>query len=55
CDHHSVDFNAIDFVFNEHRVPAEQSPDEMQMEDGDEIDAILYDQSRRIVLKVAGQ
>ncbi|WJX91766.1 hypothetical protein P8452_73493 [Trifolium repens] len=55
CDYHSVDFNSIDFLFNEHPVRAEQSPDELQMEDGDEIDAILYDKSRRINLKVTGQ
>jgi hypothetical protein len=28
---------------------------QLQMEDGDEIDAILYDKSRRINLKVTGQ
>jgi len=28
---------------------------QMQMVDGDEIDAIFYDQSRRINLKVKGQ
>ncbi|XP_045790213.1 NFATC2-interacting protein-like isoform X2 [Trifolium pratense] len=55
CDHHSVDFNSIDFLFNEHRIQEEQSPDELQMEDGDEIDAIVYDQSRRINLKVTSQ
>ncbi|MCI11975.1 small ubiquitin-related modifier 2-like, partial [Trifolium medium] len=55
CDHHSVDFNSIDFLFNEHRLQAEKSQDELQMEDGDEIDAIVYDQSRRINLKVKGQ
>ncbi|GAU26193.1 hypothetical protein TSUD_354150 [Trifolium subterraneum] len=57
CVHHSVNFNSIDFLFNEHHIQAEQSPDELQMEDGDEIDAIVYDQirSRRISLKVTGQ
>ncbi|KEH18064.1 NFATC2-interacting protein [Medicago truncatula] len=55
CNHHSVDFNSIGFMFNEHHVQAEQSPNEMQMVDGDEIDAIFYDQSRRINLKVKGQ
>ncbi|XP_058746872.1 small ubiquitin-related modifier 2-like [Vicia villosa] len=55
CDHFSMDINSTAFMFNEHRIQEELSPDEMQMEDGDEIDAIFCDQSGYIVLKVKGQ
>lgn len=30
CNHHSVDFNSIGFMFNEHHVQAEQSPNEVR-------------------------
>nr|ACJ83845.1 unknown [Medicago truncatula] len=42
CDRQSVDFNAIAFLFDGRRLRAEQTPDELEMEDGDEIDAMLH-------------
>ncbi|RYR45878.1 hypothetical protein Ahy_A07g031648 [Arachis hypogaea] len=42
CDQQSVDFNAIAFLFDGRRLRAEQTPDELEMEDGDEIDAMLH-------------
>ncbi|KAJ1430374.1 Ubiquitin-like domain superfamily [Sesbania bispinosa] len=37
----SVGFNSIAFLFDGCRLRAVQTPDELEMEDGDEIDAIL--------------
>ncbi|KAM3382866.1 small ubiquitin-related modifier 2-like [Capsicum galapagoense] len=42
CDRKSVNFNAIAFLFDGRRLRAEQTPDELEMEDGDEIDAMLH-------------
>ncbi|KAL2472932.1 Small ubiquitin-related modifier 1 [Forsythia ovata] len=42
CDRQSVDLNAIAFLFDGRRLRAEQTPDELEMEDGDEIDAMLH-------------
>ncbi|XP_057969784.1 small ubiquitin-related modifier 1-like [Malania oleifera] len=42
CDRQSVDFNAIAFLFDGRRLRAEQTPDELEMEEGDEIDAMLH-------------
>nr|VDC75259.1 unnamed protein product [Brassica rapa] len=42
CDRQSVDMNAIAFLFDGRRLRAEQTPDELDMEDGDEIDAMLH-------------
>ncbi|XP_056852526.1 small ubiquitin-related modifier 1-like [Raphanus sativus] len=42
CDRQSVDMNAIAFLFDGRRLHAEQTPDELDMEDGDEIDAMLH-------------
>ncbi|KAL3636980.1 Small ubiquitin-related modifier 2 [Castilleja foliolosa] len=42
CDRQSVEFNSIAFLFDGRRLRAEQSPDELEMEDGDEIDAMLH-------------
>nr|VDD32119.1 unnamed protein product [Brassica oleracea] len=42
CDRQSVDLNAIAFLFDGRRLRAEQTPDELDMEDGDEIDAMLH-------------
>ncbi|KAF3669610.1 Small ubiquitin-related modifier 1 [Capsicum annuum] len=42
CDRLSVNFNAIAFLFDDRRLKAEQTPDELEMEDGDEIDAMLH-------------
>ncbi|XP_022846024.1 small ubiquitin-related modifier 1-like isoform X2 [Olea europaea var. sylvestris] len=42
CDRQSVDVNAIAFLFDGRRLRPEQTPDELEMEDGDEIDAMLH-------------
>ncbi|KAK6774292.1 hypothetical protein AABB24_040057 [Solanum stoloniferum] len=42
CDRQSLDFNSIAFLFDGRRLRAEQTPDELEMEDGDEIDAMLH-------------
>ncbi|KAL2523729.1 Small ubiquitin-related modifier 1 [Abeliophyllum distichum] len=42
CDRQSVDINAIAFLFDGRRLRPEQTPDELEMEDGDEIDAMLH-------------
>ncbi|RDX71401.1 Small ubiquitin-related modifier 1, partial [Mucuna pruriens] len=42
CDRQSVDMNSIAFLFDGRRLRAEQTPEELEMEDGDEIDAMLH-------------
>ncbi|CAN8273760.1 unnamed protein product [Cochlearia groenlandica] len=42
CDRQSVDMGSIAFLFDGRRLRAEQTPDELEMEDGDEIDAMLH-------------
>ncbi|XP_042489919.1 small ubiquitin-related modifier 1-like [Macadamia integrifolia] len=42
CDRQSVDQNSIAFLFDGRRLRGEQTPDELEMEDGDEIDAMLH-------------
>ncbi|KAJ1395809.1 Ubiquitin-like domain superfamily [Sesbania bispinosa] len=42
CEEKSVDFNAIVFLFDGRRLRGEQTPDELEMNDGDEIDAMLH-------------
>ncbi|PIA25795.1 hypothetical protein AQUCO_10800045v1 [Aquilegia coerulea] len=42
CDRQSVEFNSIAFLFDGRRLRADQTPDELEMEDGDEIDAMLH-------------
>ncbi|XP_061363511.1 small ubiquitin-related modifier 1-like [Gastrolobium bilobum] len=42
CDRQSVDFNSIAFLFDGRRIRGEQTPDELEMEDGDEVDAMLH-------------
>ncbi|XP_052179046.1 small ubiquitin-related modifier 1-like [Diospyros lotus] len=42
CDRQSVEFNSIAFLFDGRRLRAEQTPEELEMEDGDEIDAMLH-------------
>ncbi|KAK7305162.1 hypothetical protein VNO77_43062 [Canavalia gladiata] len=49
CDRQSVDFNSIAFLFDGRRLRAEQTPDELEMEDGDEIDAMLHQTGGAIV------
>ncbi|KAK7256074.1 hypothetical protein RIF29_29508 [Crotalaria pallida] len=42
CDRKSLDFNSIAFLFDGRRIRAEQTPDELDLEDGDEIDAMMH-------------
>ncbi|KAG4112081.1 hypothetical protein ERO13_D13G141600v2 [Gossypium hirsutum] len=42
CDRQSVDFNSIAFLFDGRRLRVEETPDELEMEEGDEIDAMLH-------------
>ncbi|KAL0915087.1 hypothetical protein M5K25_015488 [Dendrobium thyrsiflorum] len=42
CDRQSVDLNSIAFLFDGRRLRGEQTPDELEMEDGDEIHAMLH-------------
>ncbi|KAJ1397469.1 Ubiquitin-like domain superfamily [Sesbania bispinosa] len=42
CEQKSVDFNAIVFLFDGRRLRPEQTPDQLEMQDGDEIDAMLH-------------
>ncbi|KAJ8432152.1 hypothetical protein Cgig2_006854 [Carnegiea gigantea] len=42
CDRQSVELNSIAFLFDGRRLRAEQTPEELEMEDGDEIDAMLH-------------
>ncbi|CAH1444364.1 unnamed protein product [Lactuca virosa] len=42
CERQSVDISSIAFLFDGRRLRAEQTPDELEMEDGDEIDAMLH-------------
>ncbi|CAL5336379.1 hypothetical protein CsSME_00019206 [Camellia sinensis var. sinensis] len=42
CDRQSVEMNSIAFLFDGRRLRGEQTPDELEMEDGDEIDAMLH-------------
>ncbi|CAN8252894.1 unnamed protein product [Cochlearia groenlandica] len=42
CDRQSADYNSIVFLFDGRRARPEQTPDQLEMEDGDEIDAMLH-------------
>ncbi|KAK8924009.1 Small ubiquitin-related modifier 2 [Platanthera zijinensis] len=42
CDRQSFDFNSIAFLFDSRGLHGEQTPDEVEMEDEDEIDAMLH-------------
>ncbi|KAF6173736.1 hypothetical protein GIB67_042904 [Kingdonia uniflora] len=42
CDRQSVEIASIAFLFDGRRLRGEQTPDELEMEDGDEIDAMLH-------------
>ncbi|XWS31270.1 hypothetical protein CRYUN_Cryun23aG0063000 [Craigia yunnanensis] len=42
CDRQSVDLSSFAFLFDGRRLRGEQTPDELEMEDGDEIDAMLH-------------
>lgn len=42
CEKMSVDINSIVFLFDGHRLQADQTPQQLGMEDEDEIDAMLH-------------
>ncbi|XP_076958631.1 small ubiquitin-related modifier 1-like [Bidens hawaiensis] len=42
CDRQSLQMNAIAFLFDGRRLQAEQTPEQLEMEEGDEIDAMLH-------------
>eukprot|EP00250_Pteridium_aquilinum_P028159 c36677_g1_i1 orf=180-551(+) len=42
CERQSVEMNSIAFLFDGRRLRAEQTPAELEMEEGDEIDAMLH-------------
>ncbi|EFJ27988.1 hypothetical protein SELMODRAFT_171605 [Selaginella moellendorffii] len=42
CQRQSVEADAIAFLFDGRRLRADQTPEELEMEDGDEIDAMLH-------------
>ncbi|CAI9088386.1 OLC1v1022695C1 [Oldenlandia corymbosa var. corymbosa] len=42
CERQSVDLAAMAFLFDGRRLQGEQTPDQLEMEDGDEIDAMLH-------------
>ncbi|KAL5219699.1 hypothetical protein ABZP36_024412 [Zizania latifolia] len=50
CDHQSLDLRAIAILFDDRMLRADQTPDELEMDDGDEIDAMLH-QTGDIIVK----
>lgn len=42
CERQSVDVRSMVFLFDGQRLQGEQTPEEVHMEDGDEIDAMLH-------------
>ncbi|XP_076916400.1 small ubiquitin-related modifier 1-like [Bidens hawaiensis] len=42
CDRQSLQMNSIAFLFDGRRLQAEQTPEQLEMEEGDEIDAMLH-------------
>ncbi|KAL9270953.1 Small ubiquitin-related modifier 1-like protein [Drosera capensis] len=42
CDRESQDINAIAFLFDGRRLRGDQTPNDLEMDDGDEIDAMLH-------------
>jgi len=42
CDRQSQSLESIAFLFDGKRLRPEQTPDELDMEDGDEVDAMLH-------------
>ncbi|KAL5705261.1 hypothetical protein ACHQM5_023590 [Ranunculus cassubicifolius] len=41
-DHLQMDFGEISFVFDGRRIKDDQTPNDLEMEEGDIIDAMLY-------------
>ncbi|KAJ3675722.1 hypothetical protein LUZ60_004764 [Juncus effusus] len=42
CQRESLELNSIAFLFDGRRLRGDQSPEQLEMEDGDEIDAMLH-------------
>ena len=42
CDRQSVELNSIAFLFDGRQLRGEQPPEELEMKDGDGIDAVLH-------------
>jgi small ubiquitin-related modifier len=42
CDQQSIELDSIVFLYDGRQFKAEQTPDELEMEDEDEIDAMLH-------------
>ncbi|KAI0529519.1 small ubiquitin-related modifier 1 isoform X1 [Dendrobium catenatum] len=42
CERQSIGSDSIAFLFDGRRIGGEQTPHELEMEDGDEIDAMLH-------------
>ncbi|KAK4486961.1 hypothetical protein RD792_006276 [Penstemon davidsonii] len=42
CDRHSVEYNSLVFLFDGRRLRGDRTPDELEMEDGDEIDVLKH-------------
>ncbi|XP_039684640.1 small ubiquitin-related modifier 2 [Medicago truncatula] len=56
CDRNALDFYLMVFLFNGRRIYPHQTPYELDLEDEDEIDAVLYQQwTERININVKGQ
>ncbi|CAJ2664796.1 unnamed protein product [Trifolium pratense] len=55
CRRYWLDIDGVAFLFNGCLLRAEQTPDELQLVNGDEIDVVFYDQLARMKLKVKCQ
>ncbi|CAI0452347.1 unnamed protein product [Linum tenue] len=42
CDRQSMDFSSVVFLFDGRKIRPEHTPVELEMENGDEIDAMLH-------------
>ncbi|KAK9933199.1 hypothetical protein M0R45_020402 [Rubus argutus] len=51
CTRNSQDPKTLAFLFDGRRIKQEQTPDELEMEDGDEIDAMLHQTGGSMVAK----
>ncbi|GAU26194.1 hypothetical protein TSUD_354160 [Trifolium subterraneum] len=56
CDRSSLHFNSITFLFKGSRIWPDQTPYELDIEDGDEIEAVVYEHWRACInIDVKGQ
>ncbi|CAK9141434.1 unnamed protein product [Ilex paraguariensis] len=42
CERKQLDYRSMEFLFNGERIPTRQSPDDLKLEDGDQIDAMKH-------------